>query len=150
NALSHNAELRATVLAAAENYAKTPLPQPTPGASDADAGQQFKAAVNRINEMQSTISELGIPIGWSWQPITDDPRGLPSGFGGWLLKVVGWLLTAFAVSQGAPFWFDLLNKIIVIRSTVKPREKSREQPSKDRPAPDTPTEPDEGEEEGKG
>jgi len=41
-------------------------------------------------------------------------------------------MTAFAVSLGAPFWFDILNKIMVIRSTVKPREKSREEGSEDR------------------
>jgi hypothetical protein len=49
------------------------------------------------------------------------------------LKVLGIFLTSLAVSQGAPFWFDLLNRFITIRSTVKPREKSAEQPSKDRP-----------------
>ena len=25
---------------------------------------------------------------------------------------------------GAPFWFDVLNRLMVIRSTVKPKEKS--------------------------
>jgi hypothetical protein len=44
----------------------------------------------------------------------------------------GWILTAFALSFGAPFWFDTLNKIMVIRSTVKPREKSQEEASEDR------------------
>jgi len=33
---------------------------------------------------------------------------------------------------GAPFWFDLLNKMMVIRSTVKPHEKSPEEASEDR------------------
>ena len=46
--------------------------------------------------------------------------------------LLGWLLTAFAISFGAPFWFDTLNKIMVIRSTVKPREKSQEEGSEDR------------------
>jgi hypothetical protein len=46
---------------------------------------------------------------------------------------LGWALTAFAVSLGAPFWFDMLNKLIVVRSTVKPHEKSKEQESKDNP-----------------
>jgi hypothetical protein len=46
----------------------------------------------------------------------------------------GWLVTAFAVSLGAPFWFDLLNKFMVVRSTVKPREKSQDEGSEDRPA----------------
>jgi hypothetical protein len=45
----------------------------------------------------------------------------------------GWLITAFAISLGAPFWFDTLNRIMVVRSTVKPHEKSREQESKDNP-----------------
>jgi hypothetical protein len=32
------------------------------------------------------------------------------------------LLTALAVTQGAPFWFDLLGKIVNIRSAgVKPK-----------------------------
>jgi len=46
-------------------------------------------------------------------------------------SLLGWLITACAMSLGAPFWFDLLNKFIVIRSTVKPNEKSGEEPSKD-------------------
>jgi hypothetical protein len=46
-------------------------------------------------------------------------------------KIVGLLLTVLAISLGAPFWFDLLNKFMVVRSTVKPREKSRKEKSKD-------------------
>jgi hypothetical protein len=44
--------------------------------------------------------------------------------------LIGWLLTAIAISLGAPFWFDALNKIMVIRSTVKPAEKSPLEASK--------------------
>jgi hypothetical protein len=57
-----------------------------------------------------------------------------TGAGGWwdqlFWHILGWLITALAVSLGAPFWFDLLNKFIVVRSTVKPHEKSPEEPSK--------------------
>jgi len=52
-------------------------------------------------------------------------RGIPA-------SIPGWLLTALAVSLGAPFWFDLLNKFMVIRSTVKPYEKSSPEGSEDR------------------
>ena len=31
--------------------------------------------------------------------------------------LIGWLFTAFAISLGAPFWFDLLKKIIHLRGT---------------------------------
>jgi hypothetical protein len=36
----------------------------------------------------------------------------PEQFG---LKAIGWLITALAVCLGAPFWFDLLNKLVDIR-----------------------------------
>jgi len=51
----------------------------------------------------------------------------------------GWLFTAFAITLGAPFWFDTLNKIMVIRGTVKPHEKSPEEGSEDRQAARTQT-----------
>lgn len=52
----------------------------------------------------------------------------PKGIGGkieikyLLIKIIGWLITALAISQGAPFWFDILNKAINLRSTGKPPE----------------------------
>jgi hypothetical protein len=50
-----------------------------------------------------------------------------------LVRIIGGILiTAFAVTLGAPFWFDALNKMMVIRSTVKPHEKSPEESSEDR------------------
>jgi hypothetical protein len=42
----------------------------------------------------------------------------------------GWFITAYAVSLGTPFWFDMPDKLIVIRSAVKPHEKSQEDVSK--------------------
>ena len=77
-----------------------------------------------LNEIQ----KLGLPVGWD----RADPRTIPNNFGGWLIKIIGWLLTAIAISLGAPFWFDLLNKFMVVRSTVKPHEKSPEEVSEDR------------------
>jgi len=35
---------------------------------------------------------------------------------GGLFTIFGWVLTALAVSLGAPFWFDLLNKVIRLRA----------------------------------
>ena len=32
---------------------------------------------------------------------------------------LGWVITAFAISLGAPFWFDLLNKLMQVRNSVK-------------------------------
>ena len=88
------------------------------------------------NEQQ--LRGLSLPIGWDDK---SDPKRHFTGWtwagdrGGWWDQVkwhwLGWLLTALAISLGAPFWFDLLNKFIVIRSAVKPHEKSPEEGSKD-------------------
>jgi hypothetical protein len=73
-------------------------------------------------------------IGLHSDPASDG-RQFDLGLGGIVKLLIGWLATALAVTLGAPFWFDVLNKFMVIRSTVKPREKSREEGSEDRPAP---------------
>jgi hypothetical protein len=36
------------------------------------------------------------------------------------LSILGWLLTALAISMGAPFWFDLLNKFMQLKSAIEP------------------------------
>jgi hypothetical protein len=35
-----------------------------------------------------------------------------------LKSLLGWLITALALSLGAPFWFDLLNKLMKVRGSV--------------------------------
>jgi hypothetical protein len=75
-----------------------------------------------------------IPIGWTANQTAVDKkivwRALPDSFGAWILKIAGLLATGLAISLGAPFWFDVLNKFMVVRSTVKPEEKSKDEPSK--------------------
>jgi hypothetical protein len=125
------------------------------GETVTDANRQAFIARQKINNIRAEIDNLGLPISWVSQPDRNDekykgkdaqyeqdlqaynvdPRRLPNDGRGWLLKLLGIFLTALAVSQGAPFWFDLLNKVIVIRSTIKPHEKSPDQPSKDTSAP---------------
>jgi hypothetical protein len=58
------------------------------------------------------------PIGWSGTP--GDYRALPSTLGEWLLKILGILLSSFAIVLGAPFWFDVLNKVINVRLSGNP------------------------------
>lgn len=42
----------------------------------------------------------------------------------WKLPFWGFILTALALSLGAPFWFDLLQKLVALRSAgIKPEEK---------------------------
>jgi hypothetical protein len=123
------------------------------------------SARKKVDETRLQLEEIGFPIGWKptpWvlmkaQPANGDKPArdavVVTGFvpgpqacrensacttlnlGGWFTTILGWLLTGLAVTFGAPFWFDILNKFMVIRSTVKPREKSPEEGSEDGAAP---------------
>ena len=42
----------------------------------------------------------------------------------------GYLITAFAISLGGPFWFDLLNKLVKIRSSLQMPVAAKEDPRK--------------------
>jgi hypothetical protein len=42
--------------------------------------------------------------------------------------LIGFLITAVAISLGAPFWFDLLNKLMKLRTSVKEETDSTEGP----------------------
>src|SRR5665213_961325 len=98
------------------------------------------------DELSTQLGKIGFPIGWTkidgW--IYPEAQMCPDRktceyTGGTLFKIViGWLVTAFAVMLGAPFWFDVLNRFMVVRSTVKPSEKSQNEGSKDA-APSAPT-----------
>ena len=90
-----------------------------------------------FQEVNKEITSMNLPIGWSKgrRSMNDsDEKVTESWWKSVFAPVLGWLITALAATMGAPFWFDLLNKIMVIRSTVKPHEKSPEESSEDRQA----------------
>ena len=78
--------------------------------------------VNPEGSLQQVAGEIREantpPIGWSQNE--HDVRALPSGFGAGALKVLGILLTSFAIVLGAPFWFDMLNNLINLRLSGNP------------------------------
>ena len=95
--------------------------------------QKFSQGVQQLNQ-------LGLPVGFAClSPLMQSGRGFQElvcdcyaraksqDSGGWVLKVIGWLITGLAVALGAPFWFDLLNKLVNLRGAGP------------RPAPATPS-----------
>jgi hypothetical protein len=52
--------------------------------------------------MDELKKDIKLPIGWDSQPFQ-------------LRNIFGWLLSAVLISFGAPFWFDLLGKIVNVR-----------------------------------
>lgn len=112
--LSTSKTLPAVIAAAAEQYQKN-----APGSS----------AQQTLENTLGTLDKLGLPIGWTGPGNANLLQvGTESAFSavGRLLKNhwLGWLITGLAVSFGAPFWFDVLNRFMTVRSTIKPDEKA--------------------------
>ena len=68
------------------------------------------------SDIKSVNSLLGMGIqNYQWRG--DDSLAMVGYF---LLSVLGWCITALAISLGAPFWFDLLNKLMKLRTSSAP------------------------------
>jgi len=86
-------------------------------------------AQKKINLISDQMKGLQFPIGWT-QKSLDMLGWTKKSFDIWntlwqtLIKAVGLFLTGLAVSLGAPFWFDILNKIINLRSAGAKPEKA--------------------------
>lgn len=100
--LWHDSSLRAALVGAAAQY--------TQGSPEQDQALQ-------------QLNSLNLPIGWnagihpSFFAIPNDWLAKPGqqapsiGLRAYILKALGWLITAMAGAQGAPFWFDFLKKL---------------------------------------
>lgn len=66
------------------------------------------------NLVQQDLEAARRPLGLGWDNGIAQMSPLD-----WLTKLLGWVVTALAVSLGAPFWFDLLKKIVNIRQSAK-------------------------------
>lgn len=91
----------------------------TTSASVINATEKTRHAAASVTASNAELQELGLPLGWSSQPT-------PSGWG-WLEKLIGILVSGFAVSLGAPFWFDVLKKFMNVRSSAAPAPAPSEQ-----------------------
>jgi hypothetical protein len=139
-ALSADSTLRESIVAQAEKLAEQPpayviLPasgQTAPTAAPQDPAAATDAAFVRLQEHIATLKDSALPIGWT------EATAIPRTGRDWLLKVLGLLLTMGAASLGAPFWFDVLNKIVTIRSVGKAPEETPKAP-KEIPRPASPT-----------
>lgn len=77
-----------------------------------------------LDERLARLQATGLPLGWGEDHVPANRRDAVW----YLTKIFGLLLTAGAASLGAPFWFDVLNKIVTIRSSGKAPEESPKSP----------------------
>lgn len=110
--------------------------------AQADSFELQEGTIN-IAEVPGYFDSLALPLGWTTVPtenlnncvhvITPDKKIAIWAGGeckvlvnvpavndpiGWAIKLLGFLISAFAARQGAPFWFDLLKKMITFKSKV--------------------------------
>jgi hypothetical protein len=113
-------------------------------------GDKITGAVEYFN---TQFEGLNLPLGWSYAPVTLEsnqtcrliPFGknvvwgirdksaanicqkianAPASSAQWFMKILGIIFSAAAAAQGAPFWFDILKKVVNIRgSGANPDEK---------------------------
>jgi hypothetical protein len=105
--------LRASVVAAAQAYESS-----QPASSDTKLEERLKGQIEQV-------ASSGLPVGWSWREGSLCARSAapgaercwsPTAFDRAFL-FLGWIVTALALSLGAAFWFDVLNKALQLRGS---------------------------------
>lgn len=131
-------ELRQEVAAAASEFDQEEATSTTrmPG-SDTASQKDLERQTDEVQTTIQTLLELQLPVGWQYTEVSDklietskevglaDPRSnprnawnfMPGNNEGnkllalWFQKLLGLIATTIAAAQGAPFWFDILNKL---------------------------------------
>lgn len=109
-----------TLRAQVAQQAETMVQANTPTTSvDPDLKIQLKENIGQLRD----LTKVGFPIGWApvWRDNfiykSDDPAAAP-GLVAYFAKIAGLFASALAVCLGAPFWFDLLGRLVKLRSSA--------------------------------
>ena len=111
-----NGTLRATIVEKAKNRAETgkEAAARTEAVDYPDKNNPqkpvFKPSADELNALKPLL-------GWTRQDWCERSQ--------WPSRLLGWILTIVAISLGAPFWFDTLNKLMNIRSAGQKPKKER-------------------------
>jgi len=141
-----NPTLRQAVVEEARARAQKERPEDLlPVAEYSNPNDPTESTAVHVSESQTLSANeqnlLGQLTGWGpdwarWSAQDGQRNGLQrtASWTGTLLWIhlLGWILTAVAVSQGAPFWFDTLNRFMNIRNAGRPPDEPR---GKTSPAP---------------
>ncbi|MFQ5446705.1 MAG: hypothetical protein ACE5FF_07215 [Saprospiraceae bacterium] len=110
--LNTNTAARQKLSVLAEKFVQNNPALPAPVVpSDSLTLNEIKNEVGKFiqgEDFKKTSNILG--LGWKKEDLT-------VGFTDWVYRIFGWLVTAFAISLGAPFWFDILKKVVTISSS---------------------------------
>ena len=103
-------EARAAVIVAASAAAKAGATVPA-------------ATLEAIGADLERLQAAALPMGWGDLDSFDTAfRAAWASAGGLVPLVLGWLIMAAAGTLGGPFWFDLLGKVMQVRTALKPAD----------------------------
>ncbi|MBL1215417.1 MAG: hypothetical protein HND52_18770 [Ignavibacteriae bacterium] len=113
NSLSVNPEVRKALVSQAEELSKNYVEADTSKTLD-----ELKVEMQNLNMQISDASSL-LGLGWSfesgmsfWGKLGFIFQNIPN-------RIWGWIITSLAISLGASFWFNFLQRVINLKSSVK-------------------------------
>ena len=75
---------------------------------------EYEEALDEVKKIKDTqLNYMRSRLGMGW----DEVNTATFTNYDWIVKILGWIITALAISKGAPFWFDILKKIVSVRSS---------------------------------
>ncbi|KAB8317771.1 hypothetical protein SD81_021200 [Tolypothrix campylonemoides VB511288] len=95
---------------------------------------------NARMEIQKLLGDASVPIGWQninqqldLEPLNTSQGNTANAVLRKIWKVIamlcGWVISGLAIAMGAPFWFDILSKVVNVRNAgPKPESYTRDQP----------------------
>jgi hypothetical protein len=101
--------MRQATVTAAETYVRTHGAMAQPA--------DLKAVLKQVETGYEQLNMLSVPLGWNVENWSQLWKG-----GNWFFKLIGCLLTGLVISYGSDILFNILARLINIRSSVKPKE----------------------------
>lgn len=115
NQLATDPKVREALAEQGSQLARQPDLAAASAALPAASQPGLAAAIETVQQRSASLNASGLKLGWTeraWRSTWQSPLSA-------FEKLVGLLLSAFAVSMGAPFWFDLLKNLVSIRAVGK-------------------------------
>ena len=80
--------------------------------------QDLQQELNLVTEaVDNSLEQFPLPIGRSPRVLDQQAQAEAEWFFPVPRRILGWLITGLAISMGSSFWYNLLNRIVNVRST---------------------------------
>lgn len=94
-----------------------------------DHQEEIAKGLKTTDSLYKSLKDMGLPLGWETEKYKNCKGEEESSIiwlrngENWLMKIAGLIITALALTLGAPFWFEQLNKLVNMRTSgIKPEQ----------------------------